>query len=260
MYSLKSEVDSLRYGVFFAILLGITGVICVGWFLWSLLAGSVNLSILLRGVASVVISFGPAYWAYSRLYTIRLKCPNCKKHFPAFDPWMCPSCKNVDDVPAHIKEYKEAKETTKKKKEETVEELVARLWKRPKAYAFLYSCPTCSLKVTTFKCHNCSEKIALTAHADPNEFAYYPLRSPGGMSEIEEDSKEDEPDSRPSSKNSEVNAILDRLYTNDEIMDVLEKRKEYYGGLVKSGRMTREKAQKDLKKEELYLRSHMMLN
>lgn len=253
MHSLQSEVEKLHRVLAAAILCCIFGVIAFGFFSYLLITASVRPLAMVVAVLTGVAFFGLAYWVYERLYTTRLNCPNCKKHLPAFDPWMCPLCDNVDDVPAHIKEYEAVN-----KGKEFFEQPPWELWKRPRAYRFLYKCPTCSEKATTFKCHNCGEVLALTEDPNPKLFAYHPLRLPGGMLEIEEDSKMDE-SYRVASKNPEVNAILDKLYTRDEIMDVLEKRKEYYDKQIESGRMTSEEAQKFLRQEKMFLHSRMTL-
>ena len=196
---------------------------------------------------------------YNTIFNRRLSCPKCRKHIPHYEPWMCPICDEIHDIPALVKEYDEIKERNRALPKGAKKEELFRIV----AYSFIYSCPNCAEVATTYKCHSCGEVLALTDDPDPEWFAYNPLLLPGGVFlEVEDDlkSKVDNIERKARSKYPEVNDARRKIYARRELISLLAEEEEYHKEEVDAGRMTETQAQSHLRIIRLWLGKRTTLN
>ena len=127
-------------------------------------------------------------------------------------------------------------------------------------YGFLYACPNCLSRPTTYKCHSCGEVLALTDNPDPERFAYNPNLLPGGIF-VEEDLKSqvEKIERKDRSKHPEIRDAERKFDVKDNFLDLEKKREEHYKRKVEDGQMSEEEAQKHLRQDKLYIQRRRTL-
>lgn len=257
-YSIESSVDRLkrtrsRHNYYNVIVPSVFIGVCVVILLF-FIGYDVNPLISIGGLLGLYFLYlATSYFldkGWQIVFDTRLNCPSCRKHIPAFEPWMCPNCDEIRDVPAEVAKIEERNRALPKGAFE----------RSFLAYSFIYKCSTCTNIATTYKCHSCGEVLALTDDPDPERFAYNPVRLPGGIF-VEEDLKSqvEKIERKDRSKHPEIRDAERKFDVKDAFLDLEKKREEHYKRKVDDGLMSEEEAQKHLGQDKLYIKRRRTL-